>query len=255
MSEAPAPVIEVQDLIKEFQAGTRVLDQVSFKIYPGESVALVGANGAGKSTLIKILLGLVRPTSGTVSLFGAVAGEPEALSKLGYLPEIPGFWGELSAEELMEQLGSLRGFSSEQAHKRRESLLGLLGLRLRGTRRMNGYSKGMLQRTGVAAALLHDPELLILDEPMSGLDPRAQEKLRTILQKLREAGKSLLISSHSLEDIRSLCDRVLVLEKSKLVLDGPAPQVLESLIHKYRSSEPWDEDPLGEVPEQWSFDT
>jgi ABC-2 type transport system ATP-binding protein len=111
---------------------------------------------------------------------------------------------------------------------------------------MGGYSKGMLQRVGVAQALLHNPDLLILDEPMSGLDPRAQEKLRSILNTLRSQGKTLIVSSHSLEDIRTLCSRVIVLEKSKLVADGPTDEILQSLVERYRSSEPWDEDPLGE---------
>ncbi len=248
------PVIELKDLTKEFLKGARVLDSVSFSVKRGESVALVGANGAGKSTLIKILLGLVKPTSGKVRLFGFEPGDSSALERVGYLPEIPGFWGELSATELLAELGRLRRVDPSQVKKRREKLLGILGLRLRGVRRMEGYSKGMLQRTGVAAALLHDPDFLILDEPMSGLDPRAQEKLRAILLKLRAAGKTLLISSHSLEDIRSLCDRVIVLEKSQRVLDGPTAQVLQELVEKYRSSEPWDEDPLGEIPEAWSLD-
>jgi ABC-2 type transport system ATP-binding protein len=113
----------------------------------------------------------------------------------------------------------------------------------------------MLQRAGVAAALLHDPEFIILDEPMSGLDPRAQEKLRSIILKLRAAGKTFLISSHSLEDIRSFCDRVIVVERSRIVMDGPTESVLKSLLEKYRSAEPWDEDPLGEIPDEiWSLE-
>jgi len=115
---------------------------------------------------------------------------------------------------------------------------------------MAGYSKGMLQRAGIAQTLLHDPDFLILDEPMSGLDPRAQEKLRQILLQLRKQGKTLLISSHALDDIRLLTDRTLVLERSKLVLDAPTESALAQLADRYRSSEPWDEDPLGE----WTLD-
>jgi len=249
-----APIIELRDLCKEFQKGIRVLDSLNLSISAGESVALVGANGAGKSTLIKILLGLIKPSSGDVRFWGAAPGLPHVLKRIGYLPEVTGFWGELSAEELLSELGALRDIPKIQTRKRRDRLLSLLGLRLRGSRRMGGYSKGMLQRTGVASALLHDPDFLILDEPMSGLDPRAQEKLRSILLKLKSSGKTFLISSHSLEDIRTLCDRVVVIEKSKIVLDGPTSEVLRSLVEKYRSSEPWDEDPLGEVPENWSLD-
>ncbi|MEO5667282.1 MAG: ABC transporter ATP-binding protein [Bdellovibrionota bacterium] len=247
-------VIELENLSKAFHKGVLVLDALSLKVTQGESVALVGANGAGKSTLIKILLGFVKATGGRARLFGEEPGDPKILQRIGYLPEVPGFWGELSAEELLRELGSLRDFSASQIKKRRTRLLDILGLKLRGSRRMAGYSKGMLQRTGVAAAMLHDPDFLILDEPMSGLDPRAQEKLRALLLKLKASGKTLLISSHSLEDIRTLCDRVVVLEKSKLVLDGPTAIVLDQLVEKYRSSDPWDEDPLGEIPQDWSLD-
>jgi ABC-2 type transport system ATP-binding protein len=247
--------VEARHLYKCFPANKAdTLQDVSFSIKQGESVALVGANGAGKSTLIKIILGLVRPTKGELKIFGDEAGAPSSHARIGYLPEIPGFWGELSAFELLEDLASLRGIESSTGKKRRDKLLALLGLSKRGVRPMGGYSKGMLQRTGIASALLHDPDFLILDEPMSGLDPRAQEKLRVVIQKLRENGKTLLISSHALEDIRSFCDRVIVLERSRLVLDGPTHEVLNALVEKYRSSEPWDEDPLGELPQEgWSL--
>ena len=229
-----------------------VLSDISFELAKGESLALVGANGAGKSTLIKIILGLVRPSSGNGSLFGLPFDNAEARSRLGYLPEMPGYWGELSAVELLSFMGSIRAIPGETVRARTGQLLKALGLALRGTRLMGGYSKGMLQRTGIAQSLLHDPELLILDEPMSGLDPRAQEKLRSVLLSLRSQGKTLIISSHSLEDIRSLCSRVIVLEKSKLVADGPTEQILHQLVEKYRSSEPWDEDPLGDWPDALS---
>ncbi len=239
-------LLELKEISKTFVAPT--LSNVSFKITKGESVALVGANGAGKSTLIKIILGLVRPTAGEGSLFSLPFENSDARTRVGYLPEIPGFWPELSATEVLNFMGQLRNFTREGTKNRVTQLLSALGLSRRGGRAIGGYSKGMLQRTGIAQALLHDPDFLILDEPMSGLDPRAQEKLRTILQSYRSRGKTLLISSHSLEDIRVLCTRVIVLEKSKLVLDGLTEQILKELVEKYRSSEPWDEDPLGEWP-------
>lgn len=237
-------VLDVRELSKTYLAP--VLENLSFSISSGESVAIVGANGAGKSTLIKIILGLVRPSSGKGELFGKDFADPQSRSRVGYLPEMPAFWPELKATELLEFMARLKGVSSEATGRRIPQLLQVLGLKVRGTRPMGGYSKGMLQRTGIAQALLNDPDFLILDEPMSGLDPRAQEKLRVILNNLREKGKTLLISSHSLEDIRSLCDRVMVLEKAQLVTQGPVDLVLKDLVEKYRSSEPWDEDPLGE---------
>ena len=243
-------ILDIQGLSKKFQSFA--LSDISFSLKAGESLALVGANGAGKSTLIKIILGLVRPTSGGGSLFGFGFDDARARERVGYLPEMPGYWSELSAQELLKFMGSLRHLKPDTQKRRIENLLQALGLKLRGSRLMGGYSKGMLQRTGVAQCLLHDPELVILDEPMSGLDPRAQEKLRGILLNLRNKGKTLIISSHSLEDIRSLCSRVIVLEKSKLVEDGPTESILNKLIEKYRSSEPWDEDPLGELPDAWT---
>jgi ABC-2 type transport system ATP-binding protein len=239
-------VLKVEGLSKKFQA--MALHDVSFTLQKGESLALVGANGAGKSTLIKIILGLMRASSGGGHLFGFPFDDARASEKIGYLPELPGYWGELSARELLHFMGIIRDIPTKDSQSRVEKLLQALGLNLRGSRLMGGYSKGMLQRTGIAQCLMHDPELIILDEPMSGLDPRAQEKLRQILQSLRAQGKTLIISSHHLEDIRTLCTRVIVLEKSKVVLDGPTDLVLNQLVEKYRSSEPWDEDPLGDWP-------
>jgi ABC-2 type transport system ATP-binding protein len=243
-------ILKLERISKKFQA--QALTDISLTIRSGESIALVGANGAGKSTLIKIILGLVKASSGTGSLFGFSFDDSRARKKVGYLPEMPGYWGEISAVDLLKFMGRIHQLDSETVGRRSQKLLSALGLNVRGSRLMGGYSKGMLQRTGVAQALLHDPDLLILDEPMSGLDPRAQEKLRGILLNLREKGKTLIISSHSLEDIRSLCSRVVVLEKSKMVQDGPTDVVLGKLLELYRSSEPWDEDPLGELPDAWT---
>lgn len=245
MNSSPE-VLKIENLSKKFS--TYALQDLNFTLHAGESLALVGANGAGKSTLIKIILGLMRPTEGDGTLMGYPIDDARARAKVGYLPEMPGYWGEVSAIELLNFMATIREIPAPTAKKRIEQLLKALGLALRGTRLMCGYSKGMLQRTGIAQCLLHDPDVLILDEPMSGLDPRAQEKLRQILLSLRAQGKTLIISSHHLEDIRALCSRVIVLEKSKIVEDGPTDRVLNTLVDKYRSSEPWDEDPLGEWP-------
>ncbi len=249
MASDEAPVLEISNLNKKFTAP--VLADLNINVVSGESVALVGANGAGKSTMIKIILGLIFPTSGSIKVFGEAPGSTQSLKKIGYLPEIPGFWGEVSARYLLNTVGKIRGLNSRVLDTRVKSLLSAVGLQLRGDRWIGGYSKGMLQRTGLAQALLHDPELLILDEPMSGLDPRAQEKLRGIILDLKKKGKTFLISSHSLEDIRSLCTRVIVLEKTRVVADGKTEDVLEELVKKYRSQEPWDEDPIGELPVDW----
>lgn len=239
------PLMELDGITKKYQQV--VLNNVSLTLMPGESLALVGANGAGKSTLIKILLGLAKPSLGTGKLMGFELDDPQARLQVGYLPETASFWPEMSARDLLSFFGSLRTIPQESLVKRVNALLKSLGLFKRSSRRMSTYSKGMLQRSGIAQALLHKPKLLILDEPMSGLDPRAQEKLRQILLKLKSEGVSLLISSHSLEDIRLLCDRVAVLEKSHLVLNGPTSEVLQTLAERYQSAEPWDEDPIEDV--------
>lgn len=244
-SENKAPLLVLKDIYKKYHHN--VLTNISFELNPGESLALVGANGAGKSTLIKIILGLVKASSGHGTLMGRDFDDPVARESVGYLPETASFWPELSARDLLNFFGSLRNIPREQQQKRSTALLKSLGLFKRSSRKMSTYSKGMLQRSGIAQALLHKPRLLILDEPMSGLDPRAQEKLRQILLKLKQEGVSLLISSHALEDIRLLCDRVVVLEKSHLVLNGPTQEVLKTLAERYQSSEPWDEDPIEDV--------
>jgi len=238
------PALVIEGLSKSYLVP--VLSQLKLSLLKGEALALVGANGAGKSTLIKIILGQVRPDSGGGRLMGYAFDDPRSRERVGYLPEMPGYWPELSARELLTFISKLRRIPPESEAARSPQILSALGLGLRGARAMGGYSKGMLQRTGVAQALLHDPDFLILDEPMSGLDPRAQEKLRLILLEFKKRGKTLLISSHSLDDIRTLCDRVIVLEKTKIVSDGATETVLQQLVERYRSSEPWDEDPLGE---------
>jgi len=246
-------IVRVKAVQKVFNRQAPTLQDIQFDIKRGESVALVGANGAGKSTLIKMILGLVGPSSGEIEVFGRAPGDLRANSQIGYLPEMAGYWGEISARELLSHIGKLSGIEETTMKSRSEKLLSLLGLKLRSHRRMEGYSKGMLQRSGIAASLIKDPDFWILDEPMSGLDPRAQAKFRELILKLRSEGKTIFISSHALEDIRMLCDRVLVLEKSKLVLDGPSEKVLEQLQEKYRSTEPWDEDPLGELEGDWKL--
>lgn len=246
-------VVSINSLSKSFHVSTPILADINFNIPRGQCMALVGANGAGKSTLIKMILGLVKPSSGNISVLGESPGSKKVNSRIGYLPELAGYWGELSAQELLSSLGKLNRLSESTLKTRSEKLFNLMGLSLRSSRRMGGYSKGMLQRAGIAASLLKDPEIWILDEPMSGLDPRAQEKFRELIKKLKQEGKTIIISSHSLDDIRMLCDRVIVLEKSRLLVDGETTEVVKQLVEKYRSSEPWDEDPLGEFGEDWKL--
>jgi len=236
--------LNVKRLSKNYGA-KKVLNDVSITLNYGETVALIGANGAGKSTFIKALLGLVNSTYEELSFFGQEHRlNQNYLKKVGYLPEVSGFWSELSAQALLSYMSRLKGVESIVVPKRTKTLLQAFGLWKRSQGIMGSYSKGMLQRSGLAQTLINDPDFIILDEPMSGLDPRAQENLRHVVSQLKKRGKTILISSHSLGDVQQLCDRVLVLENGSLILDGKTKDVLVQVQQKYQNNEPWDEDPI-----------
>ena len=194
------------------------LDQVGLSVAAGELVGLVGANGAGKSTLVKIACGLVRPTSGTVTIYGLPAGSREARRQLGYLAELFRFPGWSTASEVLalhqRLAGSTRGVSE------RDELLGLVGLGDVADRRVEGMSKGMQQRLGIAQALVGEPKLLLLDEPTSALDPGGRRAIRTLLLTLRDRGIAVLLNSHLLGEVERVCDRVVILARGKVVADG-----------------------------------
>ncbi|MBI5835647.1 MAG: ABC transporter ATP-binding protein [Candidatus Eisenbacteria bacterium] len=193
------------------------LEDVSFEIARGETFGLLGPNGAGKTTTIKLLLGLLRPSSGTGSIFGHPLGSREARACLGFLPENPYFYDYLSAPEFLDLCGSLSGMDAGARRRRVCELLEELDLAEAGTRPLRKYSKGMLQRVGLAQALIADPELLVLDEPMSGLDPLGRRLVRDLVLRLKKRGKTILMSTHILPDVEHLCDRVGILNRGRLV--------------------------------------
>jgi len=199
------------------------LDQVGLSVAPGELVGLVGANGAGKSTLVKIACGLVRPTSGTVTIYGVPAASREARRQLGYLAELFRFPGWSTASEVLalhqRLAGSTRGVSE------RDELLELVGLGDVAGRRVEGMSKGMQQRLGIAQALVGEPRLLLLDEPTSALDPAGRRAIRTLLLELRERGIAVLLNSHLLGEVERVCDRVVILAGGKVAADGRPEQL------------------------------
>jgi ABC-2 type transport system ATP-binding protein len=194
------------------------LDQVGLSVAPGELVGLVGANGAGKSTLVKIACGLVRPTSGTVTVYGASAGTREARRQLGYLAELFRFPGWSTASEVLALHQRLAG--STRGADERDELLGLVGLGDVVGRRVEGMSKGMQQRLGIAQALIGEPKLLLLDEPTSALDPAGRRAIRTLLLELRGRGIAVLLNSHLLGEVERVCDRVVILSGGRVVADG-----------------------------------
>lgn len=193
-----------------------VLRGVSFEISRGETFAYLGHNGAGKTTTIKALLGLIGVDSGEVELLGHAPGHKAGLSRLGYLPENPYFYDHLSGRELLQLVADLHGLARREARSRIGEALELVGMADRADRRMRGYSKGMLQRVGLAQALLNDPELVILDEPMSGLDPMGRAQIRSIVQHLKSLGKTIFLSSHILADVEAVADRAAIVSGGEL---------------------------------------
>jgi len=194
------------------------LDQVGVSVASGELVGLVGANGAGKSTLVKIACGLVRPTSGTVTVYGTPAGSREARRQLGYLAELFRFPGWSTASEVLALHQQLAGSAGGETERR--ELLELVGLSDVARRRVEGMSKGMQQRLGIAQALVGEPKLLLLDEPTSALDPAGRRAIRTLLLELRDRGIAVLLNSHLLGEVERVCDRVVILAGGKVVADG-----------------------------------
>lgn len=216
-------MITVDSLSKAFGKGKakqHVVANLSLHISQGEVFGFLGPNGAGKSTTIKLLLGFLKPDAGTMKIGGKIVGCQEYRNFIGYLPEFPFFYSHLSAQETLNLSGKLSGMSSEQIRTRTEKLLGDLDLSHAVHKRVGGFSKGMKQRLGVANALLHDPEILIFDEPMSGLDPLGRHLIKELIATLKESGKTIFFSSHILSDIEELCDRIAILHKGRLLYEG-----------------------------------
>ncbi|MBI3554459.1 MAG: ABC transporter ATP-binding protein [Elusimicrobia bacterium] len=196
---------------------TRGVESLSLEVRRGEAFGLLGLNGSGKTTTFKLALGLLRPTSGTVSVLGGAAEDPKSLSRVGYLPELPYFYPFLTPVEALRFYGRLSGISETALGPAIEGVLSAVGLASSADRKLGTLSKGTVQRVGLAQALLHDPELVILDEPVSGLDPLAIKEFRDSLRKVLEKGKTIVISSHSISELERLCARVGILKDGKLV--------------------------------------
>jgi ABC-2 type transport system ATP-binding protein len=215
-----------RELTKDYAIGFwrkrpyRALDRLSLDVPAGEVFGFLGPNGAGKTTTLKLLMQLVFPTSGEAEILGRPLGDLAVKRRVGYLPENPYFYDYLTAEELLQYFGSLFGYSTADGRARAARLLDEVGIGAERRLQLRKFSKGMLQRVGIAQALINEPELVIFDEPMSGLDPLGRREVRTLILQLRDRGCTVFFSSHVLSDAEALCDRVAILAKGRLVAAG-----------------------------------
>ncbi|MGH9378893.1 MAG: ABC transporter ATP-binding protein [Terriglobia bacterium] len=246
--------VETNELTKDYAIGfwrkrpRRALDRLNLKVEAGETFGLLGPNGAGKSTTLKLLFRLIFPTSGTARILGRDLSDLAVHARVGFLPENPSFYDHLSAPEFLEFAGRLFGLDRATLRRRAGELLDRLGLTEAKSLPVRKFSKGMVQRLGIAQALINDPELIFLDEPMSGLDPVGRREVRNLLLDLRKDGKTIFFSTHILSDAETLCDRVAILNRgqmlgsgglrsilrlqiaaTEMVLENPSPSVIEAL--------------------------
>ncbi len=225
------PAVEVQGLCKTYRDGwlgrrrIEALKGVSLRVERGEIFGLLGPNGAGKTTMIKLLLGIVRASGGKATLLGRPAGDRQGRQGVGYLPENHRIPRHHTGNSALEYYGGLSGISAAEVRRRRGALLEAVGLGPWGKTPVRKYSKGMLQRLGLAQALLHDPPLLILDEPTDGVDPVGRSEMRSLLERLRNEGKTIFLNSHLLQEIELVCDRVAILDRGQLLRVGPVSEL------------------------------
>ena len=217
--------IETENLTKVFKQRwtkreMRAVDAVSLRVEQGATFGLLGANGAGKTTVVKMLLGCTHPTGGGARIFGQDAWIPESRRSIGYLPENHRFPTYMTGRDMLDFYGALSGVDSQTRRRRIPELLDLVGLDRWGTTRLGKYSKGMLQRVGLAQAMLHEPRLLILDEPSDGVDPVGRKHIREILQRLEAKGVTIFLNSHLLAEVELFCHDVAIIRRGRLALQG-----------------------------------
>lgn len=219
------PAVEIRDLVKEYRTQVRrqmlrAVDGVSLRIMPGEVYGLIGPNGSGKSTTMKALLGLVAPTSGSCAIFGKDSLKVDSRHDVGFLPENPYFYKHLSGAETLRFYGRLCGLGGRALEERISELLEMVDLTQARDRRVGGYSKGMLQRVGLAQAMIQHPRLLILDEPTAGVDPLGSRQIRDLIIKLRSMGITVFLCSHLLEQVQEVCDHVGIIFEGRMIREG-----------------------------------
>ena len=226
MNESAAVhAVSIRDLTKDFLLTVRGLrvravDQLNLDVPAGQVFGLLGPNGSGKSTTIKVVLGLVVPTGGGTAIFGVPSSEVRSRVHVGYLPENPNFHRFLTGRELVTFYARVCGVARVRRRERVDEVIEWVGLKDAAARRLSTYSKGMLQRIGLAQALVHDPQLLILDEPTAGVDPVGSAEIGELILRLKSQGKTIVLSSHLLSQVEDLCDRIAILDRGRLVLEG-----------------------------------
>ncbi len=225
-------IIQTRDLSKIYRpafarTGKTALHGLTIDVRRGEIFGLVGPNGSGKTTTLKLLLGLIKPSGGSVEIFGRGPRDVAVKQRIGFLPDGPYFYDHLNSYEVLDFYGKLFGYSKEVRRQKSEEILDMVGLNKADRKRViRTYSKGMMQRVGLAQALLNDPELLFLDEPTTGLDPIGARQMKDTILRVRDAGKTVLMCSHLLADVQSICDRVAILSEGKLVKFGTVAELV-----------------------------
>jgi ABC-2 type transport system ATP-binding protein len=223
------PIIRIEHLRVEYRGSTRklALRDLDLTVQPGEVFGFLGPNGAGKTTTMNVLLGFVNATAGAAYIFGVNVRDPIARQRIGYLPELTYYYKFLTAEELLRFYTRIFSIPPRQREARIDQVLKLVELDAARKRLIKTYSKGMQQRVGLAQALINDPDLLILDEPTSGLDPIGRMKVREIIQRLKNEGKTVFFSSHELGEVETVCDRVAILNQGELQVEGKVGELVE----------------------------
>jgi ABC-2 type transport system ATP-binding protein len=227
-----------------------ILRDLSFEVREGEIFGFIGTNGAGKTTTIKLVLGLLFPDAGTIRLCGEDPSRPEARRRIGFLPENPYFHDYLTGSEFLDFHARLHGFRQPERRRRVQDLLERVGLQNRADRALRLYSKGMLQRIGLAQALLHDPDVVILDEPMSGLDPIGRREVRDLILELKKRGRTVFFSTHILSDTETICDRVGMLVRGRLAAIGTVEELVRGEVDSWEVTLAWPsplDPPYGQV--------
>jgi ABC-2 type transport system ATP-binding protein len=233
MMRSSNEIVRVEGVVKDFRPGfglrrKRVLHGISFSVREGEIFGFVGPNGAGKTTTLKVLMGLIRASGGKASVLGCDVRETQFRRYVGFLPENPYFYDFLTGREILEFYAKLSGVPRARRSERVATLLDWVGLASAADARLRTYSKGMLQRVGIAQALVHDPTVVFLDEPMSGLDPIGRKEIRDLILRLRAEGKTVFMNTHILSDVEMVCDRVAIIAGGRITYEGAIEEFLDA---------------------------
>ncbi|MFQ5946575.1 MAG: ABC transporter ATP-binding protein, partial [Anaerolineae bacterium] len=250
-------VLKTEGLTKEFRSGfwrsrVRVLHDLNLEVRQGETFGYLGPNGAGKTTTMNLIMGLIHPTTGRAWILGRDVSDVAVKAEIGFLPENPYFYTYLTGREFLDFYGQLFGIPYRERRRRIDELLDLVGLSKAGKLQLRKYSKGMLQRIGLAQALINDPQAVFLDEPMSGLDPVGRKEVRDLILDLKARGKTVFFSTHIIPDVEMICDRVGIIVNGRLIRVGPLDELLGSDVESIEiTASGLDEAALSEVA-RWS---